>query len=133
MSCEHAQRLASSMLTCAAAGLICLVAWSFLQVFFPLGPVGQTIYALFGAIVFSGYAHTPAPVHCDSVACGCVCKQTIELLSSSGGLPRWLIFDTHLLIEKFTYDQYIWASVTLYLDILNLFLKILQLLGNNRQ
>ena len=48
------------------------------------------------------------------------------------GIPvhRYLIFDTHLLIEKFTYDQYIWASVTLYLDILNLFLKILQLLGS---
>lgn len=32
----------------------------------------------------------------------------------------------------FDLDQYIWASVTLYLDIINLFLKILQLLNGRR-
>ncbi|GMH18802.1 hypothetical protein Nepgr_020643 [Nepenthes gracilis] len=45
----------------------------------------------------------------------------------------YIIFDTENLIKRFTYDEYIWASVTLYLDILNLFLSILRMLrqGNN--
>lgn len=32
-----------------------LVIWGFFQMFFPVGPVGRTIYALIGAVVFSGY------------------------------------------------------------------------------
>ena len=47
----------------ACAGLMCLVAWSFMQFFFAPGPIAQTVFALFGAIVFSGYA----PILC---ACG---------------------------------------------------------------
>ena len=37
------------------AGLFALVAWGFLQIFFPVGDVGQTIYALIGAVIFSGF------------------------------------------------------------------------------
>lgn len=40
----------------------------------------------------------------------------------------YIIYDTENLIKRFTYDEYIWASVTLYLDILNLFLSILRIL-----
>ncbi|XP_052191304.1 BI1-like protein [Diospyros lotus] len=40
----------------------------------------------------------------------------------------YLVYDTDHLIKRFTYDEYIWASVTLYLDILNLFLAILRVL-----
>lgn len=45
----------------------------------------------------------------------------------------YIVYDTDNLIKRFTYDEYIWASVTLYLDILNLFLTILRLLrqGDN--
>ncbi|XP_019070197.1 BI1-like protein isoform X1 [Solanum lycopersicum] len=40
----------------------------------------------------------------------------------------YIVFDTYKLIKRFSYDEYIWASVHLYLDILNLFLDILRLL-----
>ncbi|KAK4713824.1 hypothetical protein R3W88_019731 [Solanum pinnatisectum] len=40
----------------------------------------------------------------------------------------YIVYDTYKLIKRFTYDEYIWASVNLYLDILNLFLDILRLL-----
>lgn len=45
----------------------------------------------------------------------------------------YIIYDTDNLIKRFTYDEYIWASVTLYLDVLNLFLTILRILrqGDN--
>lgn len=40
----------------------------------------------------------------------------------------YIVYDTDNLIKRFTYDEYIWASVVLYLDILNLFLSILRVL-----
>ncbi|ONI28563.1 hypothetical protein PRUPE_1G148200 [Prunus persica] len=40
----------------------------------------------------------------------------------------YIVYDTDNLIKRFTYDEYIWASITLYLDILNLFLTILRML-----
>lgn len=40
----------------------------------------------------------------------------------------YIIYDTDNLIKRYTYDEYIWASVSLYLDIINLFLNLLALL-----
>lgn len=37
----------------------------------------------------------------------------------------YIIYDTDNLIKRFSYDQYIWAAVSLYLDIINLFLSLL--------
>ncbi|XP_054794429.1 protein LIFEGUARD 4-like [Prosopis cineraria] len=37
----------------------------------------------------------------------------------------YIIYDTDNLIKRFTYDEYIWAAVSLYLDIINLFLALL--------
>ncbi|XP_022138741.1 BI1-like protein isoform X2 [Momordica charantia] len=40
----------------------------------------------------------------------------------------YIVYDTDNLIKRFSYDDYIWAAVTLYLDIVNLFLALLNLL-----
>jgi FtsH-binding integral membrane protein len=40
----------------------------------------------------------------------------------------YIIYDTDNLIKRYTYDEFIWASVALYLDVINLFLALLQLL-----
>ncbi|KAF9607165.1 hypothetical protein IFM89_032387 [Coptis chinensis] len=40
----------------------------------------------------------------------------------------YIVYDTDNLIKRHTYDEYILASVMLYLDIINLFLEILRLL-----
>ncbi|XP_078437355.1 protein LIFEGUARD 4-like [Wolffia australiana] len=39
----------------------------------------------------------------------------------------YIIYDTDNLIKRYTYDQYIWAAVSLYLDVINLFLSLLTL------
>lgn len=39
----------------------------------------------------------------------------------------YIIYDTDNLIKRYNYDQYVWASVALYLDIINLFLSLLTL------
>ncbi|KAI3915279.1 hypothetical protein MKX01_035538 [Papaver californicum] len=40
----------------------------------------------------------------------------------------YIVYDTDNLIKRYSYDEYIWASVNLYLDIINLFLHLLRLL-----
>ncbi|KAL1816720.1 hypothetical protein DCAR_0521103 [Daucus carota subsp. sativus] len=37
----------------------------------------------------------------------------------------YIVYDTDNLIKRYSYDEYIWASVSLYLDIINLFLSLL--------
>ncbi|KAG6489232.1 hypothetical protein ZIOFF_050494 [Zingiber officinale] len=39
----------------------------------------------------------------------------------------YIVYDTNNLIKRYSYDQYIWAAISLYLDILNLFLSLLTL------
>ncbi|KAJ3027366.1 UNVERIFIED_CONTAM: Transmembrane BAX inhibitor motif-containing protein 4 [Siphonaria sp. JEL0065] len=41
----------------------------------------------------------------------------------------YIVYDTYMMFEKYNLDEYIRAAVELYLDILNLFLRILQLLS----
>ena len=45
------------------------------------------------------------------------------------GCAGYIVYDTHLLIQRYDLDQYIWAAVNLYLDIINLFLRLLQLMS----
>ena len=44
----------------------------------------------------------------------------------------FIIFDTHMIMHKVSPEEYIHASVNLYLDIINLFLHILRLLGERK-
>ncbi|KAL9239697.1 hypothetical protein vseg_013995 [Gypsophila vaccaria] len=37
----------------------------------------------------------------------------------------YIVYDTDNLIKRYNYDEYIWAAVALYLDIINLFLSLL--------
>ncbi|KAK1643374.1 hypothetical protein QYE76_061179 [Lolium multiflorum] len=40
----------------------------------------------------------------------------------------YIIYDTDNIIKRYSYDEYIWAAVSLYLDIINLFLSLMQVL-----
>uniref|UniRef100_M8AUY6 BI1-like protein n=1 Tax=Aegilops tauschii TaxID=37682 RepID=M8AUY6_AEGTA len=39
----------------------------------------------------------------------------------------YIVYDTGSIIKRYKYDEYVWAAVTLYLDIINLFLGLLTL------
>ncbi|KAE8796345.1 BI1-like protein [Hordeum vulgare] len=39
----------------------------------------------------------------------------------------YIIYDTDNLIKRYSYDEYVWAAVVLYLDVINLFLSLLTL------
>jgi FtsH-binding integral membrane protein len=60
---------------------------------------------------------------------------TVHLLYAGGGallFAGFLLYDTSNLMRKYSIDDWIPAVITLYLDILNLFLHILQLLSRSR-
>ena len=40
----------------------------------------------------------------------------------------FLVYDTDDMIKRYSYDDYIWAAATLYLDVINIFLNLLNLL-----
>ncbi|VAH69004.1 unnamed protein product [Triticum turgidum subsp. durum] len=48
---------------------------------------------------------------------------TLAALIFSG----YIVYDTGSIIKRYKYDEYVWAAVTLYLDIINLFLGLLTL------
>jgi protein lifeguard len=39
----------------------------------------------------------------------------------------YVVYDTDSLIKRYSYDEYVWAAVALYLDVINLFLSLLTL------
>lgn len=58
-------------------------------------------------------------------------SKEFEFVISLGGallFSGFIIFDTHMIMHKLSPEEYILASVNLYLDIINLFLYILRIL-----
>lgn len=59
----------------------------------------------------------------------------ISFLYSAGGVflfSGFIIYDTFNILKRYPTDEYISATLSLYLDILNLFLMLLHLLGGSR-
>ncbi|XP_034984190.1 protein lifeguard 4 [Zootoca vivipara] len=58
-------------------------------------------------------------------------SEALEVVLAAGGallFCGFIIYDTHLLMHKLSPEEYILASINLYLDIINLFLHLLRLL-----
>ncbi|XP_006259337.1 protein lifeguard 4 isoform X1 [Alligator mississippiensis] len=58
-------------------------------------------------------------------------SETMELVFAAGGallFCGFIVYDTHLVMHKLSPEEYILASINLYLDIINLFLHLLRLL-----
>lgn len=58
-------------------------------------------------------------------------SQTLEFVLSIGGallFCGFIIFDTHMIMHKLSPEEYIMASINLYLDFINLFIYILRIL-----
>jgi len=59
-----------------------------------------------------------------------------EQLSAAAGAGLFclfIIYDTHLIMKKLSPEEYILASINLYLDIINLFLEILRIMGESNR
>lgn len=83
--------------------LITLCLVGFIMAFFPAVPFMQKIYAGAGALLFGGY----------------------------------IVYDTQLIIggkhrNKFAIDDYVFAAINIYLDVINEFLYLLELFGDRR-
>ncbi|KAK9160864.1 hypothetical protein Syun_007205 [Stephania yunnanensis] len=57
-------------------------------------------------------------------------KISVMIYGALGALifSGYIIYDTDNLIKRYSYDEYVWAAVSLYLDIINLFLSLLTLI-----
>jgi FtsH-binding integral membrane protein len=60
----------------------------------------------------------------------------LEFMIAAGGAVLFSIFivvDLHLLMHKLSPEEYILATINIYLDIINLFLHILRLIQATRR
>jgi len=58
-------------------------------------------------------------------------NEVIELAMAVVGallFSAFIIFDTHMLMHKLSPEEYVLASINLYLDIVNLFIEILKII-----
>jgi FtsH-binding integral membrane protein len=63
-------------------------------------------------------------------------SEMLDMAMAVGGavlFSLFIIFDTHMIMHRVSPEEYIHASVSLYLDIINLFLHILRILGEARR
>lgn len=81
-----------------------------------LGPI---LFAAIIVLIFFGLIQAFFPLGKISV--------TIYGALASIIFSAYIVYDTDNLIKRYTYDEYIWASIVLYLDIINLFLSLLTL------
>ena len=59
-------------------------------------------------------------------------SEGFQLAMAIGGVvifSGYIIFDTYLIFNRYSPEDYILASLSLYLDIVNLFIRILQILA----
>eukprot|EP00850_Spirogloea_muscicola_P011704 SM000073S21480 [mRNA] locus=s73:517192:519727:+ [translate_table: standard] len=56
-------------------------------------------------------------------------QETVYALIGALLFSLFIIYDTGNMIKRYSYDEYVWASVNMYLNIINLFLRILQILN----
>jgi len=88
---------------CLLAVLICFIVFGLIAAFFPASRTLNLVYASIGCIIFSLY----------------------------------IVYDTQLMVggsHKYSLspEEYVFASLNLYLDIVNLFMYILAIFGNSR-
>lgn len=81
-----------------------------------LGPI---LFAAILVLIFYGLIQAFFPLGKLSV--------TIYGALASIIFSAYIVYDTDNLIKRYTYDEYVWASIVLYLDIINLFLSLLTL------
>ena len=115
------------------SSLVALVCVSLLALFFPMGSGMQLLLAFFGAVLFSACAccaSMRASACCAGMRRVRACPPSLSLLQLASGAD--IVYDTFEIIKRYSVDEYVWASVGLYLDILNLFLRLLEILGMAR-
>lgn len=59
-------------------------------------------------------------------------SEGFQLALAIGGViifSGYIIFDTYLIFNRYSPEDYIMASASLYMDIINLFIRILQILN----
>lgn len=126
VSCANTEgRIVLEALILTSAVVVSLTAYTFWaskkgKDFSYLGPILFTGLII---LILTGFIQAFFPLGSTSVAI----YGAVGAIIFSG----YIVYDTDNLIKRFTYDEYIWAAITLYLDILNLFLSILRMLRSS--
>jgi protein lifeguard len=89
----------------------------FVQIFFPFSEGFQLAIAFAGVLIFSGY-----------IIFGKALTKK-DLVVAKHKITHPFLIDTYMIFNRYSPEDYILASVSLYMDFINLFLRILQILS----
>jgi FtsH-binding integral membrane protein len=84
----------------------------------------------------TGKSKLPTPAHSACIQLVLMSPMMDFMLSLAGAgiFSVYIVVDVHMMLHQLSPEEYILATINLYLDILNLFLNILRLLQHvNRQ
>lgn len=101
--------------------------------------IGLTVYTLQSKKDFSSW-HAPAVMCLWGLLVASIIQVIIPVpaihlgmsLVGAGLFCVFVVVDTHMIMAKLSPEEYIMGAINLYLDILNLFLHILRLLGERK-
>lgn len=94
------------------------------QTKYDFSSMGNWLYMILLVFFFSGIVGIFIPF-----------SKTTDLVFASIGVllfSAYIVYDTQLLLKRLHVDDYILASISLYLDVLNLFLSILRILNDTQ-
>ena len=111
----------AAILTIGAFGLLTIYAFVSRRDFSAWGSfLTVGLWVLIGTMILNMFFHNPA---------GALWLSAVGLLIFSG----FVVFDTWRIRNVYGPDDYVEAAVSIYLDLLNIFLFLLSLLGGNRR
>jgi FtsH-binding integral membrane protein len=114
------------IITCGITLALTIFAFQTKYDFTGLGPY---LLCVFFAVLMFGFL---SAIFCSGSSC-----QTLNLVYALAGalvMSMYIVYDTQLMIgngHKYSFqeDEYVFAAISLYLDIINLFIYILELIG----
>lgn len=84
---------------------------------------GTGLFAVMWVLIFAGLMQMFIP------------STQMELLTSIGGailFSLFIIYDTHMLMHRHSPEEYVLATINLYLDVINLFIHLLRIFGRKQ-
>merc|ERR1719461_2435695 len=125
--------------------MMCFIIFGFIALLFPAITLALTVFAFQTKIDFTAMGGVLIAVLMCFIIFGLIAaffpaSRTVRLVYASIGciiFSLYIVYDTQLMVggsHKYSLspEEYVFASLNLYLDIVNLFMYILSIFGNSR-
>merc|ERR1711915_977008 len=123
IACFYSGAIVLEALVITAAVTVSLTAYTFVGVKKgqDFGYLGPMLFAGLLTLIVGGFLQLFFPMGSFT--------HFLFALAGAGIFSMYIVYDTNELIKRYSVDEYVWASVGLYLDIINLFIRLMEILN----